>query len=213
MIDNCCNAWYNKQFAHKRAQIEYLGRRSDLEKYSRGWRGAPAKGVGRSRGARVQIPLSPLFKRTGFWLVRFFICYIYYPKDFYYSKDINYFKGVYYLKGVYYSKDINYFKGVYYSKDINYFKGVYYLNDIYYSMDAYNVGAKGILRQEIPQNFQSYRKSTQKISNLAIVRIYNPRGSARREVLVREPASSAEKNHRGSARQKVVVREPMEPEI
>ena len=31
----------------------------DQEKYSRGWRGAPAKGVGRSRGARVQIPLSP----------------------------------------------------------------------------------------------------------------------------------------------------------
>ena len=31
-----------------------------MEKYSRGWRGAPAKGVGRSRGARVQIPLSPL---------------------------------------------------------------------------------------------------------------------------------------------------------
>ena len=30
-----------------------------MEKYSRGWRGAPAKGVGRSRGARVQIPLSP----------------------------------------------------------------------------------------------------------------------------------------------------------
>ena len=29
------------------------------EKYSRGWRGAPAKGVGRLRGARVQIPLSP----------------------------------------------------------------------------------------------------------------------------------------------------------
>ena len=32
---------------------------SSKEKYSRGWRGAPAKGVGRSRGARVQIPLSP----------------------------------------------------------------------------------------------------------------------------------------------------------
>ena len=32
-----------------------------MEKYSRGWRGAPAKGVGRLRGARVQIPLSPLF--------------------------------------------------------------------------------------------------------------------------------------------------------
>ena len=30
-----------------------------MEKYSRGWRGAPAKGVGRLRGARVQIPLSP----------------------------------------------------------------------------------------------------------------------------------------------------------
>ena len=29
------------------------------EKYSRGWRGAPAKGVGRATGARVQIPLSP----------------------------------------------------------------------------------------------------------------------------------------------------------
>ena len=32
------------------------------EKYSRGRRGAPAKGVGRATGARVQIPLSP------FWL-------------------------------------------------------------------------------------------------------------------------------------------------
>ena len=31
-----------------------------MEKYSSGWRGAPAKGIGRSRGARVQIPLSPL---------------------------------------------------------------------------------------------------------------------------------------------------------
>ena len=31
-----------------------------LEKYSSGWRGAPAKGVGRLRGARVQIPPSPL---------------------------------------------------------------------------------------------------------------------------------------------------------
>ena len=34
---------------------------SGLEKYSRGWRGAAAKGVGRATGARVQIPLSPLF--------------------------------------------------------------------------------------------------------------------------------------------------------
>ena len=30
-----------------------------MEKYSSGWRGAPAKGVDRSRGARVQIPPSP----------------------------------------------------------------------------------------------------------------------------------------------------------
>ena len=30
------------------------------EKYSRGRRGAPAKGVGRDTGARVQIPPSPL---------------------------------------------------------------------------------------------------------------------------------------------------------
>ena len=37
-----------------------------MEKYSRGRRGAPAKGVGRATGARVQIPLSPLehFQRT-----------------------------------------------------------------------------------------------------------------------------------------------------
>ena len=32
---------------------------SEEEKYSRGRRGAPAKGVGRVTGARVQIPLSP----------------------------------------------------------------------------------------------------------------------------------------------------------
>ena len=32
----------------------------NVEKYSRGRRGAPAKGVGRATGARVQIPLSPL---------------------------------------------------------------------------------------------------------------------------------------------------------
>ena len=32
------------------------------EKYSRGRRGAPAKGVGRATGARVQIPLSPASK-------------------------------------------------------------------------------------------------------------------------------------------------------
>ena len=39
-----------------------LYKTSNSEKYSRGRRGAPAKGVGRATGARVQIPLSPLFK-------------------------------------------------------------------------------------------------------------------------------------------------------
>ena len=37
--------------------IELLVR--SLEKYSRGRRGAPAKGIGRVTGARVQIPPSP----------------------------------------------------------------------------------------------------------------------------------------------------------
>ena len=32
-----------------------------LEKYSSGRRGAPAKGIGRVTGARVQIPPSPLY--------------------------------------------------------------------------------------------------------------------------------------------------------
>ena len=42
-----------------------------MEKYSSGWRGAPAKGVGRSRGARVQIPLSPFYRSyfmNGFYI-------------------------------------------------------------------------------------------------------------------------------------------------
>ena len=34
------------------------------EKYSRGRRGAPAKGVGRATGARVQIPPSPFNNKT-----------------------------------------------------------------------------------------------------------------------------------------------------
>ena len=37
----------------------------NLEKYSRGWRGAPAKGVGRATGARVQIsPAPPLWIKS-----------------------------------------------------------------------------------------------------------------------------------------------------
>ena len=35
---------------------------STEEKYSRGRRGAPAKGIGRVTGARVQIPPSPFFE-------------------------------------------------------------------------------------------------------------------------------------------------------
>ena len=45
-------------------QILFLTNHMEItttEKYSRGRRGAPAKGVGRATGARVQIPLSPLF--------------------------------------------------------------------------------------------------------------------------------------------------------
>ena len=37
---------------------------SGKEKYSSGWRGAPAKGIGRLRGARVQIPPSPVKKES-----------------------------------------------------------------------------------------------------------------------------------------------------
>ena len=40
---------------------------SRSEKYSRGRRGAPAKGVGRATGARVQIPLSPLTTNRNFY--------------------------------------------------------------------------------------------------------------------------------------------------
>ena len=36
---------------------------TNSEKYSRGRRGAPAKGVGRATGARVQIPPAPLTER------------------------------------------------------------------------------------------------------------------------------------------------------
>ena len=47
-----------------------------LEWYSRGWRGAPAKGVGWVTAARVQIPLTPpLMKLIPF--EGFFIAYIY----------------------------------------------------------------------------------------------------------------------------------------
>ena len=44
---------------------------SGKEKYSSGWRGAPAKGIGRLRGARVQIPPSPVKKNL---LMILFFC-------------------------------------------------------------------------------------------------------------------------------------------
>ena len=55
---------------HCKSVIEYV-LYSGMEKYSSGWRGAPAKGVGRLRGARVQIPPSPYYK-PWFFKVYFF---------------------------------------------------------------------------------------------------------------------------------------------
>ena len=43
------------------------------EKYSRGRRGAPAKGIGRETGARVRIPLSPLGRGSHVWLPFFLL--------------------------------------------------------------------------------------------------------------------------------------------
>ena len=62
---------------------------SDEEKYSSGWRGAPAKGIGRLRGARVQIPPSPFIK-TGIWLedsVLIFLLTAYFSADAYDEKS------------------------------------------------------------------------------------------------------------------------------
>ena len=64
LVDNVKILMYNKQCVsdknafklHKRLWIR------SLEKYSRGRRGAPAKGIGRVTGARVQIPPSPFFE-------------------------------------------------------------------------------------------------------------------------------------------------------
>ena len=53
-----------------------------MENYSSGWRGAPAKGVGRATGARVQIPDSPpetssfildVFYRENYWAFIFLV--------------------------------------------------------------------------------------------------------------------------------------------
>ena len=44
-----------------------------MEQYSRGWRGAPAKGVGRATGARVQIPPAPPLKKWKHLFGAFFV--------------------------------------------------------------------------------------------------------------------------------------------
>ena len=58
-VDKHNPLYYNKPCVVKRKYIQNEKVRT-LEKYSRGRRGAPAKGVGRATGARVQIPPSPL---------------------------------------------------------------------------------------------------------------------------------------------------------
>ena len=50
-------------FALQESNVNIISK-NNSEKYSRGRRGAPAKGVGRATGARVQIPLSPLLKKS-----------------------------------------------------------------------------------------------------------------------------------------------------
>ena len=52
-------------FALQESNVNIISK-NNSEKYSRGRRGAPAKGVGRATGARVQIPLSPLRTQTMF---------------------------------------------------------------------------------------------------------------------------------------------------
>ena len=58
VFDKYIYVYYNNKCTVK-VLIKYWFE-SGMEKYSSGWRGAPAKGVGRLRGARVQIPPSPL---------------------------------------------------------------------------------------------------------------------------------------------------------
>ena len=51
-------------FALQESNVNIISK-NNSEKYSRGRRGAPAKGVGRETGARVQIPPSPFFLFNG----------------------------------------------------------------------------------------------------------------------------------------------------
>ena len=56
-------------FALQESNVNIISK-NNSEKYSRGRRGAPAKGVGRATGARVQIPLSPLTRNATDFRVR-----------------------------------------------------------------------------------------------------------------------------------------------
>ena len=64
-----------------------------MEKYSSGRRGAPAKGVGRATGARVQIPPSPPFGTAFAHAVLLFLSkryFCYYNTEFKkYKQEIN----------------------------------------------------------------------------------------------------------------------------
>ena len=52
-------------FALQESNVNIISK-NNSEKYSRGRRGAPAKGVGRATGARVRIPLSPFCLKITF---------------------------------------------------------------------------------------------------------------------------------------------------
>ncbi len=63
-----------------------------VEKYSRGRRGAPAKGIGRVTGARVQIPPSPLQKAIvfgGFFIYVFILATQEMYEEFCYKIQMN----------------------------------------------------------------------------------------------------------------------------
>ena len=47
-----CRAWYY-------IEVVRDDKKNKMEQYSSGWIGAPAKGIGRATGARVQIPPAP----------------------------------------------------------------------------------------------------------------------------------------------------------
>ena len=69
-----------------------------METYSRGWRGAPAKGVDRETGARVQISLSPPFLSINSNCVWVFILQ-YSCKQYINKLKYNYNNSIIWLRG------------------------------------------------------------------------------------------------------------------